>query len=324
MRTPASARWFAGRLAKWRGVLGLNYHRIGDGRASLFDRGLWSATGDGFDKQVRYLKANFDVIGPDEIPDAVTSRRGRHVLVTFDDGYLDNYTVAFPILKSNGVKAAFFITTGFIDEPRLPWWDEIAWMVRTSDRSTLSIPAFLPATVQVDEPGRERAVLILLRACFALPSGQISTFLEAVAEATGTSRPPLQVADGGRLWMTWGMIREMHSAGMSIGGHTVSHPVLSQLSRDEQRAEIAGCERRIREELHIPMRTFAYPFGLQGSFNLDSRECLRELSVTTAFSYYGGFRRLSAWDYYDIPRIAVEQNLAFEEFRANVMFPWMT
>jgi peptidoglycan/xylan/chitin deacetylase (PgdA/CDA1 family) len=305
-------------------VLGLNYHRIGDGRSSVFDRGLWSATAEDFDRQLRYLKENFDVIAPRDVSYVVRLKRGRHVIVTFDDGYADNYTDAFPILKSHRLQATFFIATGYIDEPRLPWWDQIAWMVRTSKRSSVTVPDFYPTEIAYDDPDRERAVRALLKTYKKLPADRTSAFLDAIGTATGTGRPGPETLDVRSLWMTWDMLREMRSAGMTIGGHTVQHPILARMTRDQQSKEIAGCNKRITEELGVPMRAFAYPVGSRDAFNDDTRACLREAGVHTAFSYYGGIRGLRHWDDYDIQRIAIEQDMNFDEFRASVMFPWST
>ena len=314
----------AGAVVRWRGILGLNYHRIGDGRRTIFDRGLFSATAEDFDAHIRWLKSNFDIIAPRDVDTALRDKRGRHVIVTFDDGYADNHEHAFPILKSHGVNATFFIATGFIDEPRLPWWDEIAWMVRTSKESGIEMPGFLDARVTFDEPEREQAVRALLRAYKKLPDSRTAELLDAAGRATGTGRPSADVIDPRAMWMTWDMIREMQAGGMTIGGHTAHHPVLARLSRDEQAKEIAICERRLKEELGIPMTTFSYPVGTPDAFNAESRACLRERGVRTAFSYYGGMRRHREWDDYDIRRIAIEQDTTFDEFRAMVMFPWTT
>lgn len=322
MRAPAAVRRLVGNVARWTGVVGLNYHRIGDGRKSVFDRGLFSATEDDFERQVRFLKANFDVIAPRDLGYVVRVKRGRHVIVTFDDGYADNYTAALPILKAHGAQASFFVATGFIDEPRLPWWDEIAWMVRTSARSRVAIPEFLASPIVFDDPGRERAIRALLRTYKKLPSERTFRFLEAVSEATGTGRAPADLVDVRNLWMTWDMLREMRGAGMTIGGHTVRHQILSRMSREAQAREISECGRRLGEELGVPMRTFAYPVGSRDAFNRDTRECLRQAGVRTAFSYYGGFPKLAQWDDYDVQRIAIEQETSFDEFRATVMFPW--
>ena len=324
MRIPSVAREWAGRVARWSGIVGLNYHRIGDGRHSTYDRGLWSATPEDFDAQVRWLKTNFDVIAPHDVSFAVNRKGGRHVLITFDDGYADNYLEAFPILRGHRVPGAFFIATGFVDAPEVPWWDAIAWMVRHSPRKTVTLPSFLDAAVTFDGPNRERGIRSLLRVYKKLQGDRTAAYLAALEEATAVTRPAQDTMTDGPMWMTWDMLREMIVGGMTIGGHTVHHPILARLSRDAQRQEITTCQRRLREELDTEMRAFAYPVGSRDAFNDDTRACLREAGVRTAFSYYGGFRPLRRWDNLDIPRMAVEQDTTFAEFRACVMFPWLT
>ena len=186
-----------------------------------------------------WLKAHFDVAALDDLPDILARRAGRCVLITFDDGYRDNYTAAFPILRRHRVSATFFVTTGFIDEPRLPWWDEIAWAVRTSRHTSVELPGWLPSPAVFDEPDREGAVRTLLRAYKAMPTASTGDYLRAIREATGTAQCDPRTADD--LWMTWDMLREMRAAGMAIGGHTVNHPILSRMPRENQREEIAGC-----------------------------------------------------------------------------------
>jgi peptidoglycan/xylan/chitin deacetylase (PgdA/CDA1 family) len=291
-------------LPSWSGVLALNYHRIGDGSRSLFDRDLWSADAAGFEEQVAYLQRHFEVISPADLAQLVPRRRGRFVIITFDDGYIDNYRVAFPILKQYSVPATFFICTGFLDRPRLAWWDEIAWMVRTSPRSEVYVPRWMSAPVLFDEPAREQAVCRLLRAYKSLPSYFTRAFLDDLARAAGTGR--FRAEDAASEWMSWDMVREMKAAGMTIGGHTVNHPVLSQMSRARQAEEIAGCGRRLAEVLGEPMRYFSYPDGKPYAFTADTRSCLEEAGVELAFSYYGGFRRFADWDAYDVRRLAVE------------------
>jgi len=107
-------------------LLVLNYHRIGDPDATPYDRGLFSARQDAFAEQVAHLARSCDVISPADIETIRRERHGRFVLVTFDDGYRDNYELAVPVFASRGVPATFFVCTGYIDRPHLAWWDEIA------------------------------------------------------------------------------------------------------------------------------------------------------------------------------------------------------
>jgi peptidoglycan/xylan/chitin deacetylase (PgdA/CDA1 family) len=306
---------------RWSGLLVLNYHRIGRSHTSVFDKGLWSATPEAFDDQVRYCKKYFDIISPEDIPHISSRAKGRYVLITFDDGYLDNYLVAFPILKSHGAKATFFISTGFIDIPQLPWWDEIAWMVRTSRINHVHLPSWLPNPVIFDEPDREQSIRSLLRAYKTMPGNITGAYLDALGQATGTGR--YAKGESVDFWMTWDMLREMRTAGMSIGGHTVTHPILAQMTREQQWYEISACGRRLAEELGEPMRSFSYPIGNLHAFNNTTRECLRQVDVQFAFSYYGGFRRFCEWDNYDIRRMAIEEYVTPDWFRAMVSLPSM-
>jgi peptidoglycan/xylan/chitin deacetylase (PgdA/CDA1 family) len=109
---------------------------------------------------------------------------------------------------------------------------------------------------------------------------------------------------------------------MTVGGHTVSHPILARLDEDAQRAEVFSCRARLEAELGIPMRWFSYPNGDRGSFDAHTRALLAEAGVERAFSFDGGFvRRRAPWDPYDVPRMAVGPRTAGPAFAATVTLP---
>ncbi len=300
-----------------RGIVGLNYHRIGDGSHSDLDRGLWSASEEGFDQQLAWLKLNSEVISPADIDMARKDSRNRHVLITFDDGYQDNFDLAFSALRRHGLPATFFIATGFIDDPRLPWWDEIASQIRCTDLDTIDLPEWLPEPMPLIVGQRESVIRTLLRKFKSLPGDGSDRFMADLRDATQTSATSLHQDD---LWMSWDMIREMDAAGMTIGGHTVNHVVLSMASPEDQWEEISTCAARIEAEVGKRMEYFAYPVGNRNSFNSDSIDCLRKLGVRYAFSYYGGFAEADA-DRYDMPRVAIEPYVDQNWFRAIVQLP---
>jgi peptidoglycan/xylan/chitin deacetylase (PgdA/CDA1 family) len=309
------------RVARWSGVLCLNYHRVGNDAGSPFDRGLWSADEKSFDAQVRFLVSNFDVVSPPDLPGLLARRRGRSVMITFDDGYRDNYDAALPILRRHGAKATFFVATGFIDRPSLPWWDEIAWMVRSSPLAGLPVSKWLAGPVMFDEPDREMAVRACLKAYKRMAAGEHEAYLAFLGRATASGRHEAKGSDG--LWMTWDMLREMRDAGMTIAGHTVTHPVLARLPVEQQRHEIVECGRRLADELGEPMRYFSYPVGGPDAFGPDTRACLRNAGVQFAFSYYGGFRKFDEWDDLDVRRFAVEREMTPASVAAVVTLPWL-
>lgn len=307
------------RLPTWSGLLVLNYHRIGDGSTSLFDRALWSARAEEFDAQIRFLKMNCELIGPYDLPGVLEKRRGRHVLLTFDDGYRDNYDQAFPILQARGVQALFFVTVGFLDDGRVSWWDEIAWMVRRATVSRLSPSPLLPRSVAFDEPHRERAIHSLVTRYKELPGTRTSDFLTYLAEATGSGRYPFRQLESE--WMSWDMVRAMRDAGMGIGGHTVSHPILSRLPARQQQEEIIGCAQRLQQELQEQMRWFSYPVGDPDFITGEARTCLEQIGVHYAFSHYGGYSSFDELDPYDLRREPIGPGISLPLFQAMVTVP---
>jgi peptidoglycan/xylan/chitin deacetylase (PgdA/CDA1 family) len=299
------------------GILGLNYHRIGEAGASPLDRDLWSACEEAFDEQLAYLKLHCDVITPDDIDEVRRKPRGIHVLVTFDDGYGDNYELAYRALRRHGLPATFFIATGFIDRPRLPWWDEIAAIVTSTPLDALRLEPWFPAPLPLGEPEqRQAAKRALLAAYKRLPNAEAAAMLDHLRQIAGVDTRDLAES----LWMSWDMLREMAANGMTIGGHTVNHVILSRVPKEEQWREIADCARRIEQEIGTPMRYFAYPVGKRNSFDSDTTECLRRIGVRYAFTYYGGFATADA-NPYDMPRMAIEPHVDREWFRAMLEMP---
>lgn len=301
----------------WDGLLVLNYHRVGNWASSVWDRDLFSATQQGFHDQLTFLKSNFDVVGFDDIPGILT-KRGRHVQITFDDGYRDNHDVAFPVLRDLGLSATFFVCTGFIDHGGAPWWDELAWIVHhakaTSTVRFKGVNLCLgPAADKVD------AIRQLNALYDRLTDDERQGFLDQLSEALHSVR--CSKADASGLWMTWGMIRAMHNGGMTIGGHTLNHVELSRCSERDQLLEITGSCQRIQAEIGAVVRTFSYPYGTPHSFNRETRQALTNAGIEYAYSYSGGYQGKSGWDHYDLKRAAVELHHSPAYFRSMVSVP---
>ncbi len=306
------------RLPLWHGTLVLAYHRVmPDGAGTALNRGVISATRSGFAEQLRVLSRHFEVVGAESLH-VPSTRLSRRVMLTFDDGYRDNYEVAFPLLREHGLPATFFLTTGFLDRPEVAWWDELAWMVRTSPRTELEADEWLPASVPL-QGDRRAAVAAVTTRYKSLDVAHAEAFLRHCGQVTGAGRCPAALAQD--LWMTWDMAAEMRDAGMGIGGHTVTHPVLARAGVERQWAEVDGCRQRLEERLGVPMELFAYPVGLRDAFGHSTRHLLRRAEVRHAFSLYGGMLRGAPGDPLDVPRASVGLDAGAGMWRAAVAMP---
>ncbi|MDG2359751.1 MAG: polysaccharide deacetylase family protein [Planctomycetaceae bacterium] len=269
------------------------------------------------------------MIGLSELPEAIRDlqaagrqlwKSSRFAMITFDDGYVDNYELAYPVLRTNDATGVFFVATGFIDEPRLAWWDEIAWMIRSSKRDTLRLAEnWLDEPLKLDRSDRRQVINQMLRACHRLDGCRTKQFLDGIAEETGSGRAPKEAAN--EQWMTWDMIREMSAGGMDFGAHTVTHPILANLTAEEQGMEVCESRLRIEKQLDRPITSLSYPVGKRESFNDETRAALSKHGFDWAFSYYGGHSSGADIDRFDIPRVAIESDVSMADFRSCCALP---
>lgn len=303
----------------WNGLLVLNYHRIGNPDGSKLDRGVFSATQEEFDAQIRFLRKEADIIQLADIEHVLTSPRRRGVLLTFDDGYRDNYELAFPVLKQHGASAVFFLTSGFLDNGFAAWWDEISWMVLSSPLPGVPAHSMVPRSIPFDDPHRQRAIQELLRIHKQLPWDETVEFRQEMRRLLRVGEFPLEEARAN--WMTWDMVREMSSAGMELGGHTVTHPVLANLDRNRQQYEINESKARIEREARVTLKAFSYPVGQRDSFTVETELLLRAAGYEYGFSFFGGLATRPDADRLALPRVSVELGTNPAMFRSLVTLP---
>lgn len=187
------------------------------------------------------------------------------VVVTFDDGYLDNFTAAAPVLERHGVPATVFVTTGATGARRAFWWDELADLVAgaPAEAPVLRVTAGDELLeVSVANPGA--AIWTVWAALRARDPAQIDSALAEIRAWAGRPEPQ-QLGDDRRV-MTREELAALSASGLiGIGAHTRTHPVLAARPADEQREEISGSRSDLREWLDAPIDSFAYPFGNPGS-----------------------------------------------------------
>jgi len=286
-------------------LLVLNHHRIGRSDDDPFDPDVFSATADELDEQVAYLKRHVSLVTLEEalafIGGTIREKARRcRVLITFDDGYLDNHRLAFPILRSHGVQGVFFLATDLVGSCHVPWWDHAAYLMRTARRRqfTLRYPANLPVDIDANGIGKS------LRDVLALYKNPQNTdrarFLDGLREGTRSEDPP----GGQRRFLDWEEAKEMVAGGMAVGSHTHTHHVLSQLGTDRQRQELAQSRTLLHQWLGVRADTLAYPVGIPGSFSGQTERLAGEAGYRAAFSFGGGVNLPGRTRRYDVKRVA--------------------
>ena len=234
------------------------------------------------------------------LPEAVAHlRRGalpeRSLCITFDDGYADNCTVAAPILRRLGVSATFFVATGYSSGGCM-WNDKVIEAVRAAtgpllDLSDLNLGVHAVGTVE----DRRRAIPSLLDRLKYMPPGE----RERAADAIGRRAPAAHLRD---LMMTREQLRELHASGMTVGAHTVTHPILARTPDDLARKEIVESKRVLEGQLGAPVTLFAYPNGKPGrDYGAGHVAMVREAGFDAAFSTAWGVASRTS-DPLQIPR----------------------
>jgi peptidoglycan/xylan/chitin deacetylase (PgdA/CDA1 family) len=299
-------------------LLVLNYHRIGNAEDDLFDPGVFSATADEFNNQIAYLKRHASLVTLDEalaFIDGTLKEKTRRcrVLITFDDGYLDNYEIAFPILRLHGAQGVFFLATSMVGSCQVPWWDHISYLVKTakSRRFTLCYPAEL--VVDIDQNGLMKSLQTILKLYKKPDNSDPARFIRELAEQSKGDDQPGAV----RRFLNWEEAREMIGGGMAIGSHTDSHTVLSQLDQNQQFVELSNSRAILKEQLGVAVDALAYPVGHRDSFSEQTQRIAREAGYRAAFSRQGGRNLPGKICAYDVKRSYVACQ-SWSRFRIRV------
>ncbi len=208
-------------------------------------------------------------------------------MITFDDGYLDNFETTFPILRGHGAQAVFLLCTGMVGSSRLQWWDQIAWLMGNARRRrfSLSVPAPLP--VDVDRDGPSRSLRNVIRHFKRPDNADPGGFQSALAEACYASDLP----EARRRFLSWDEALAMKQGGMAVGSHTCSHRILSSLPLEQQRWELTESPAILHQRSGVAPDILPYPVGEPSSFGELTRQIAREAGHRAAFSFYGGVNR---------------------------------
>jgi peptidoglycan/xylan/chitin deacetylase (PgdA/CDA1 family) len=252
----------------------LTYHRVLEkwGPALDYSQPGMIVTARTFDSQLSFLCEHFDVVPLSALLDDGDPKRGAcrpRCVITFDDGWRDNYELAFPILRKHRAPATIFVTTDFIGTERVFWHTELIYLLLHGNlmkhvRDGAGLTPY-PQGVRdrlrrwagppgASGTGDTDAVVEAVKA--TCDEAAIDRLIEALAKAAGLRRP---LFPGRRFFLDWDQIREMASHDVEIGSHGTSHRILTRLPRHEATQELVRSKAEIEYRLGRDVRHFACP-----------------------------------------------------------------
>jgi peptidoglycan/xylan/chitin deacetylase (PgdA/CDA1 family) len=238
-------------------------------------------------------------------------------LITFDDGYRDNLVNALPILRERGMPAIVFLATDYIGGDVPFNWDLAAYCFHHTTQSEADLPVL---GHQSWNGGGEREAVMnrLLALLKTLPDAESRAAYQALPWALGVSVPGDAFA---RLYLSWDEVREMTLTGVSMGGHTQSHPILTRVSLDRVEAEVAGSKARIEDELGRVITTFAYTNGTLADYNPEVESIVYKAGYEAAYTLVPGPARFdeAQANPFAIRRVFVGHRDTMPRFAAKVV-----
>ncbi len=277
-----SASWGPDRLTV------LAYHRINDATDPGFDHyePNVSASPELFDQEMDYVAGNFNVIDLATLHAYVRDGEPlppRPLLITFDDGYLDNYQNAAPILKKYGFPAVIFLMTSRMDDGntgKLPWWDAVAYLFKHTQKQQADLPVIGMRDLTVEKhPVREEMIQVLK----LIPEVEKQVALEQLQVALDVELPTSP-----QVFMNWDQVRELVANGIACQPHTVNHPILTRIDAAQMRRELTDSRDQIIEQTQQEIAAFAYPNGMPGDYDQTTMQTLRDLDIGLAFTLTPG------------------------------------
>jgi peptidoglycan/xylan/chitin deacetylase (PgdA/CDA1 family) len=302
----------------------LAYHRVLDADPSDFayDEGVISATTEAFYHQMDFVRRNFDVLTFRELHAIEMEGKDwprRALIITFDDGYRDNYTQAFPVLRQMGLPATIFLATGHIGRSRLFWWDLIAYCVKHARRKVVTLQQVSSAPINLTTPaGRQEATSTILRWVKQAPDEIKNRFLDRLGRDLDAVVPDWLA---GGMHLSWDEVKQMADSGIEFGSHTVTHPILTNVDPARLDEELIESKKTIEQQLGRDCTVLAYPVGGRQNYNESVKAAVQRAGYHYGVSYAVGVSAFCEYDRYDLPRIHVESDQTLSLFRAELMFP---
>ena len=311
-----------GRIRHRGRVVILTYHRVVSDhmvKDEYIQPGMYVRR-QSFEAHVAYLRKQFTIISLDELLDLwQTSRLKRdqsYCVITFDDGWQDNYQFAFPVLAKYHVPATIFLATDFIGTARWFWPDQMMFLLEKGRQHTTgaadqrSFSTALEETIGITlsaadgmfrrvETGAPVDPNAIIEFCKGVEVGSIHQMIDRLSRALHIELPTHRVL------LNWDEVREMAGKGVTFGSHSVSHRIMTQIPLSDVKMELIDSRKTMLEQGIRPVPVFCYP---NGNFDRDIQGLVRESGYHAAVGCEVGLEPDRPNDLFALRRISVHED----------------
>ncbi|HSD90554.1 MAG TPA: polysaccharide deacetylase family protein [Kofleriaceae bacterium] len=308
----------------------LTYHHVaGHDTAYPYDPGVADASPAQFRRQMEMLARYGTPIGVDELVRAVEGAAlpKNAVMVTFDDGYRSCHDVVLPILRAVGMRATFFVPTGFVNDRKLYWWERVAVVLGQArvEKATLTYPYRFEISAR--DPRSHRTLTDVIK---NTPNLDTDRFVDDLCTAFGVEwNAAIEAQHADNLIMSWDHIRALSRAGMDVESHTRWHRVLQTLDDQALEDELAGSRRDLETQIGRPVRVVAYPVGRRVAHVKRIRDAVVAAGYKVGVTNSSGATRI--WpeplsemiptDRFDISRLSTDRDMSDAMYFTQIAVP---
>jgi len=305
-------------VAQPTGAIILMYHSIAPDNVAEFVDPPNRLSPEQFGKQMAFLNEHRRVVPlsqvVDQIASGVTPSVGT-VCITFDDGYLDNLTIASPILEKYNFPATLFLATGYVERGESQWADTLHWTFRHRTSDSLQIPLLGIQTTNLRSEAA-RAVILKKIHAYLLEA----TYLRRKELLNEINRQLMPEGKVPRLTLNWDDVRALcrKYPFFEIGGHTRDHIDLQKHRGELAHAEIDGCSEDIWRELGVRPRHFSFPYGRWCD---ETRQIVHASNWQSAVGINIKTRVDNTIDKFSIPRVEAPRTMTDLRFKTSGAYP---
>jgi len=294
----------------------ITYHGIIDKQLKVSD---WCfLEKDQFCKQIGYLKRAFNVLHLSKAIELMKNRQLKDstAVITFDDGFQNNFDIAFPILKDSGIPATIFLTTKYIDTADTLWFCKFN---HAFNRTSKKVLHWNGKQFDIDSAEKKAKNAINLQIELkSLPTLQMRHEVKNIIAQLYNNHDHEVELDSPYRMLSIDAIRELKKSGLiEFGNHSHSHLILSKLSFKEKEKEIKKSILEFEKIVKTPCKLFAYPNGGANDFDNETIGILESFGIKAAVSMIPG-PNLSTTPLMRLRRYGIRNDISIEKFNTIV------